>query len=93
MKHPLLKVSTFGACQETRQFSTTVDQENAEGSMGDVFVGSYTHSGGEIVVVCALLLCLCFSKLFNSRMHGSYFHLLDHCEQSRLVMFKTVSNV
>ena len=58
-----------------------------------MFLSDHSLIQGEIVVVCALLLCLCFSKLFNSRMHGSYFHLLDHCEQSRLVMFKSVSNV
>ena len=52
MNHPLVKVSTFGACQQTRQFSTTVDQEDAEGSMGDVFVRSFTHSGGDRGCVC-----------------------------------------
>ncbi|KAF2566760.1 hypothetical protein F2Q68_00024969 [Brassica cretica] len=57
MKHPLVKVSTFGACHETRQFSTTVDQEDAEGSMGNVFVGSFTHSGRDRG-------CVCFASVF-----------------------------
>ena len=58
-----------------------------------MFLSDRSLIQGEILVVCAWLVCLCFSKPFNSRMHGSFFHLLDHCEQSRLVMFKTFSNV